>query len=295
MPGIPPLASLLAGGLMEATSRPGGLARWCATKVDRARARLGLTWRGVCALAAAVVALVAAVTVLGGVAEDVIRHNGLASSDAAHLRLFTDHRPDLLVNAARVVTDLGGVFVLALIAVAAGLLLWYRGVPLVAAAAPAFALGVGATLADIGKQAVDRARPGVGFRLIAQGEPSFPSGHATDSAAVFLTLGLVLAVFVLRRPLARLATMTASGLLVAAIGVTRLVLGVHWPTDVLAGWALGATAALTVTIAATLVTRAVPPGSQPADGRARRAAHGLGQLLTAARSPAQREEKLRAA
>jgi undecaprenyl-diphosphatase len=279
---------------MEVSARLVGLARWSATGVDRTRARLGLTWRGVCALAAAIVALAAAVMVLSGVAEDVTRHNGLASSDAAHLRFFTDHRPDFVVNAARIVTDLGGVFVLALIAVAAGLLLWYRGVPLVAAAAPALALGVGATLADIGKQVVDRPRPGVGLRLIAQGEPSFPSGHATDSAAVFLTLGLVLAVFVLRRPLARLATVAAGSLLVAAIGLTRLVLGVHWPTDVLAGWALGATAALTVTIGATLLTRAMPPGPQPADGGVRRAALGLGHLLTAARSP-QREGELRAA
>ena len=280
---------------MEASSRPVDLARRCATSIDRIRAWLGLTWRGVCALGAGVVALVAAVAVLGGVAEDVTQHNGLASSDAAHLRFFIDHRPDLVADAARIVTDLGGVFVLALIAVAAGLLLWWRGVPLAAAAAPAFALGVGATLADIGKQVVDRARPGVGLRLIAEGEPSFPSGHATDSTALFLTLGLVIAVFVLRRPLARVATVAVCGLLAAAIGVTRLVLGVHWPTDVLAGWALGATAGLTVTIAATLLTRAVPPGAQSADGRVRRAAHVLGQLLTAARSPAHREGKLRAA
>jgi undecaprenyl-diphosphatase len=295
MPGTPPLAPLLAGGLMEVSSRLIGFARRCASGVDRTRAWLGLTWRGLCALGAAIVALVASVTVLGGVAEDVTQHNGLATSDAAHLRFFTDHRPDLVINAARIVTDLGGVVVLALIAIAAGLFLWYRGVPLVAAAAPAFALGVGATLADIGKQVVDRARPGIGLRLIAEGEPSFPSGHATDSAAVFLTLGLVLAVFVLRRPLARLATVACSGLLVATIGVSRLVLGVHWPTDVLAGWALGATAALTVTIASTLLTRAVPPGAQSADGRVRRAAHGLGQLLTTARSPAHREGRLRAA
>jgi len=280
---------------MEASSRPVGLARSCATRVDRIRAWLGLTWRGVCALGAGVVALVAAVAVLSGVAEDVTQHNGLASSDAAHLRFFTDHRPDLVADAARIVTDLGGVFVLALIAVAAGVLLWWRGVPLVVAAAPAFALGVGATLADIGKQVVDRARPGVGLRLITEGEPSFPSGHATDSTALFLTLGLVIAVFVLRRPLARVATVAACGLLAAAIGVTRLVLGVHWPTDVLAGWALGATAALTMTIAATLLTRAVPPGAQSADGRVRRAAYGLGQLLTAVRSPARHEGKLRAA
>ena len=280
---------------METRSRLVGLARWSATSVNRMRAWLGLTWRGVCALAAGIVSLVAAVTLLGGVTEDVTQHNGLATSDAAHLRFFTDHRPDLVINAARIITNLGGVVVLALIAIAAGLFLWYRGVPLVAAAAPAFALGVAATLADVGKQVVDRARPGVGLRLIAEGEPSFPSGHATDSTAVFLTLGLVVAVFLLRRPLARIATVAAGGLLAVAIGVSRLVLGVHWPTDVLAGWALGATAALTVTIGATLLTRAVPPGSQSADGRVPRAVHGLGQLLTAARSPAHRERKLRAA
>ena len=280
---------------MEVSARLIGLARWCATGVDRTRAWLALTWRGLCALGAGIVALVAAVIVLGGVAEDVTQHNGLASSDAAHLRFFTDHRPDLVIQAARIVTNLGGLFVLALIAVAAGLLLWRRGVPLVAAAAPAFALGVAATLADIGKQVVDRARPGVGLGLIAQGDPSFPSGHATDSTAVFLTLGLVVAVFLLRRPLARIASVAAGGLLEVAIGVSRLVLGVHWPTDVLAGWALGATAALTVTIGATLLTRAVPPGSQSADGRVPRAVHGLGQLLTATRSPAHRERKLRAA
>jgi len=279
---------------MEAASRLVVLARWCATTVNRIRAWLGLTWRGVCALIAAIAALIGAVTVLGGVSEDVTQHNGLASSDLAHLRLFTDHRSDLVVQAARIVTNFGGVVVLALIAISAGLLLWHRGVPLAAAAAPAFALGVAATLADFGKQVVDRARPGVDLRLIAEGEPSFPSGHATDSAAVFLTLGLVVAVFVLRRPLARVATVTCSGLLVAAIGVSRLVLGVHWPTDVLAGWALGLTAALAVTIGATLLTRAVPPGSMSAEGRVRRATHGLGQLLTAARSPVHRPRKLRA-
>lgn len=280
---------------MESQSRPVGLARRFATGVDRMRARLGLTGRGVCALGAGIVALVAAVAVLGAVTEDVTGHNGLASSDAAHLRFFTDHRPDLVIRPARIVTDLGGVFVLALIAVAAGLLLWHRGVPLVAAAAPAFALGVAATLADIGKQVVDRARPGGGFRLIAAGEPSFPSGHATDSTATFLTLGLVAAVFVLRRPLVRVATVAGSAFIAGAIGMTRLVLGVHWPTDVMAGWALGATAALTVTIGAALLTRAVPPGSPSADGRVRRAALGLGRLLTAERSRAQRQANAGAA
>src|SRR2546421_8661100 len=255
---------------METRSRLVGLAQWCAPAVDRMRAWLGLTWRGLCALGAGIVALVAAVIVLGGVAEDVTQHNGLASSDAAHLRFFTDHRPDLAIRAARIVTDIGGVFVLALIAIAAGLLLWRRGVPLVAAAAPAFALGVAATLADIGKQVVDRARPGVGLGLIARGDPSFPSGHATDSTAVFLTLGLVVAVFLLRRPLARLATVAAGGLLAVAIGVSRLVLGVHWPTDVLAGGGLGATGPPPGAPRAPPPPPAVPPRAPPARRAGRR-------------------------
>jgi len=252
------------------------------------RERLGLTWRGWCVLVVAVVAVVAlgaSVTVLGDVSEDVTQHNGLATSDAAHLRFFTDHRPHFVLRAAHLVTDLGSVGALTLVAIGAGLLLWRRGAPLAAAAAPAFALGVAGTLAGIGKQVVDRGRPGDGLRVVANGEPSFPSGHATDSAALYLTLALIVAVFVLRRPLARVVTVAFSGVLVGAIGVTRLVLGVHWPTDVLAGWALGATVALGAVIGATLLVRLMPPDPRSPQGRIRRVGLRLAHLLTAERSP----------
>ena len=100
----------------------------------------------------------------------------------------------------------------------------------------------------IGKQVIGRARPSAALRLATETEPSFPSGHAADSTAFYVTLALVIAIVVLRRPAARIAVLAVAVLLSATIGTSRLVLGVHWPTDVLAGWALGTTVALTVTI-----------------------------------------------
>jgi undecaprenyl-diphosphatase len=280
---------------MPVSARLASFVQWCAQAVSRVRGWLDLTWRGLLALAAAIAALGATVMVLGGVSEDVTQHNGLATRDIANLRLFTDHRPGIVVSAARIVSQLGGVAVLALIAIAAGLLLWRRGLPIAAAVAPAFALGLAAALADLAKQVVDRGRPPVSFRLAAESEASFPSGHATNSTAMFLTLGLVMAVFVLRRPLARVAMSAATGLLVAAIGASRLVLGVHWPTDVLAGWALGATVALGVTISATLLVRFMPTDPRPPQARLRRAAVSLGRLLALERHSAKRGISLRAA
>jgi undecaprenyl-diphosphatase len=244
---------------------------------------------------AGVFALGAALTVLGGVSEDVTQHNGLASSDPSHLRFFAEHRPDWLVHAARIASDFGNVAILALVAIGAVLLLWRRGLPVAMAAAPAFALGAAALVADATKRLVDRGRPPAPLRLVIEGDPSFPSGHATDSTAVYLTLGLVLAVFVFRRPLIRMAVLAGSAAVAAAIGASRLVLGVHWPSDVLAGWALGVAVALGVTIAATLLVGLMPTDPTPPRGWLRRAAVLVGRLLTLERRTIRRHATLQAA
>jgi undecaprenyl-diphosphatase len=157
-------------------------------------------------------------------------------------------------------TDVGNIAALGLIAVAAALVLWRRGLPLLLALAPGSALVFGGGLAAIGKSVVARARPPVSLHLVAESDASFPSGHATDSTALFVTLALIVAVFILRRPLTRLVCVLGSGLVAGGIGASRLILGVHWPSDVLAGWALGATAALAVTLTAVVLVRLVPPG-----------------------------------
>jgi undecaprenyl-diphosphatase len=228
--------------------------------VDRlARLRDLVTLRIFLLTVAVVCSLGTAVVVLAVTTEDVTQHNGLASSDAGHLRLFVDHRPAVLVDAAKTVTNLGTAPVLAMLAVVAAAALWWRGQRVAVAIAPGIALAAAALATSVAKTVVGRARPPIGLRLVNETEPSFPSGHAADSAALFLALGLVLAVFVLRRPLVRAVSVTSALVLAAAVGLSRLVLGVHWPTDVVAGWALGTAAAVVVTLAVTAAVRMSPP------------------------------------
>lgn len=200
-----------------------------------------------------------ALTLLGVTTEDVTQHNGLSTSDPAHLRFFIDHRPSWLVRVAESVTNLGAAPVLAVLAVVVAAGLWWRGQQVIVAVAPGVSLGVAACVATFAKEIVGRARPPVGVRLLAETEPSFPSGHATDSAAFFLALGLVLAMFVFHRPLARAAIVGAGSAMTLTIGLSRLVLGVHWPTDVLAGWSIGVLVALVVSVATVPLSRWTGP------------------------------------
>ena len=231
----------------------------------RFRDQAGLSVSGMFAVAAGIVALGGTIGVLGGVTEDVTRHNGLSSTDPSRLHWFIHHRPEALVSAARITSELAGPAALALLVVVTAALLWYRGQRLLLALAPGIALGLSGLAAAVGKVIVGRSRPPVPLHLIPESDPSFPSGHATEATAVFVTLALIVAVFVLRKPIARAAIVLSAGLASFAVGAGRLVLGVHWPSDVIAGWALGATVALIVTLVASLVTRIVP--NRPAPNR----------------------------
>jgi undecaprenyl-diphosphatase len=83
--------------------------------------------------------------------------------------------------------------------------------------------------------------------LVAQGQAvytsSFPSSHSMLSAVAFLTLGALLAGTLESRRL-KAYLLGLAALLAAAVGISRVYLGVHWPTDVLAGWTAGAAWAL---------------------------------------------------
>jgi undecaprenyl-diphosphatase len=105
---------------------------------------------------------------------------------------------------------------------------------------------VGASVINaILKILLHRPRPEVVPHLTYVSNASFPSGHAMISAAVYLTLGLMLAE-TQERVAARSFIVAFSALLVLLIGASRIYLGVHWPSDVLAGWCFGAVWSLVV-------------------------------------------------
>lgn len=241
---------------------------WFAQQVDRLRIGANLTWSGFAALVAALLALVSCGVVLIAVSQDVLFGDGLAPRDPANLQLFTDHRSDLIDSAARVATQAGSVAVLVPLGLIAGALLWWKGAKVAVALAPLASLLMAGGLAGVAKVLVGRSRPPAVLHLVNETDASFPSGHATDSAALFLAVALVLAVFVLQRPLARALTVAAALALEATVAASRLVLGVHWPTDVIVGLALGTIVALVVTTGAVLATHA--DGARSLDASRRR-------------------------
>jgi undecaprenyl-diphosphatase len=131
-------------------------------------------------------------------------------------------------------TTIGGAAVrLPLAALVAGVLA-LRGDRVAGLAVAASALGM--LLLNMGlKLLFGRARPELLPHLAVETSLSFPSGHAANGAAVFWVLAWAL----VRQGAPAALMWCLAAVLVAAIGVSRVVLGVHWPSDVVAGWCVG--------------------------------------------------------
>ncbi|MDD9933744.1 MAG: phosphatase PAP2 family protein [Myxococcales bacterium] len=155
----------------------------------------------------------------------------------------TPRGPAWLVEASRDITALGSLSVLLLLVF--GILGYFvlarrwDVVALVLASAAG-----GAIINQLMKAFFARPRPGVVPHLTDVVSPSFPSGHAMLSTIVYLTLGAVLAELSPRKRLKSFVLGVAL-ILAVLVGLSRVYLGVHYPTDVLAGWSAGLAWALT--------------------------------------------------
>lgn len=150
--------------------------------------------------------------------------------------------PHWVEEVGRDITALGGIAVLSLLALAVlGYLLlehkWRTSIFMT------IAVVGGMLLSTALKAGFDRPRPD----LVSHGSyvytASFPSGHSMMAAVTYLTLAALLA-SVQKRKRAKLYLLTVAVLLTVGVGVSRVYMGVHWPTDVLAGWTAGAVWAL---------------------------------------------------
>jgi len=167
----------------------------------------------------------------------------------------TPRGPRWLHSAALDITALGGPVVLGLtvLAITGYLLLHglYRNGLFI------FVASTGGWILNWTLKAVfERPRPEIVPHLRDVMSSSFPSGHALTSAAVYLTLGVLLA-RIARRRLARYYCMAMAVVVVLLVGSSRVYLGVHYPSDVLAGWVAGLTwACLCLTVEVALERRA---------------------------------------
>jgi membrane-associated phospholipid phosphatase len=171
------------------------------------------------------------------VVDSVADHDGLATADRPVLAWLVAHRapdPTVVMETASRYGGTLGTLVLALVAVA--LLVWRRHWWEAATVTVASA-GV-AVLVPAFKAFYGRPRPPVATQLVRETDLSLPSGHALGSVVIVGVVAVV-AVRLVRPVLLRVAALGTAAATIVLIGVSRLYLGVHWLTDVLAGWFLG--------------------------------------------------------
>ncbi len=191
----------------------------------------------------AIVLLGAAAWVFIEIADEVVEGEAIPFDETLLLALRSAADPAVplgpmwLQESIRDITALGGYTVLSIVTFSTAAYLWMAGQRRVAFFVVVAAAGavLWVTLLKLG---FDRPRPDLVPHIMSAETPSFPSGHSTAAAAIYLMLGALLARFQTRR-LLRLFFVGLAVAITVLVGFSRVYLGVHWPSDVVAGWTLG--------------------------------------------------------
>ena len=172
---------------------------------------------------------------------------GVSHFDQSVWQFFVDHGSSQVHSLAQFITSFGVLGVLLPVAVVVGVLVWVRSRSATAAIAPWLSVVVCGQIVSVLKKSTDIARPPVEFQVAQIRNPSFPSGHTANTTALIVSVVLVVwcATKLSRRT--KIWVSIGGAVIVTAMGLTRLVLNVHWLSDVLAGWCIGATVGLAIT------------------------------------------------
>lgn len=190
-------------------------------------------------LAVGVTAVLALTALAAEIYEDVTQSAGVSGLDLPVLGLMVAGRTPELAAAGTAFTNLGGRVGSTLIALVALVVLslvsrsWRPTILLAAAAGGSLLMTV------VGKDVTGRNRPDTAMAVPPfETSPSFPSGHTLNTTAIMMVVAY-LACLLVRRAWVRTAVILACGMFVLGMGLSRVFLGHHWFTDVLAAWALG--------------------------------------------------------
>lgn len=165
--------------------------------------------------------------------EVVVHSNAVTHFDRHATSVLVSSRTAALDSAMKAVTWLGSWVAVAIAAVIVAVLVLARRLPLLAAAVAVLAWAGEAGGVRIGKEVVARDRPPAAIRLAPANGWSFPSGHAATAALAFTVLALCVTA-VARHRVIRVLGWLIAGLAIAATAFSRVELGVHWTTDVIA-------------------------------------------------------------
>ena len=178
---------------------------------------------------------------------------------------------DLVATVARAVSRLGSPVTLVVLVVATGVWLLRRGERHLAGWLVAATLA-GAVVESVTKVVVGRARPDLDGVVLQPITKSFPSGHAMNTTIVLAAVAVALVASSAPRPSSARLALAPAAVLAVLIGLTRPVLGVHYVSDVLAGWTLGV---LWLVLVVPLVAAAAPAGTTADDDTAVAAHSGV--------------------